>query len=422
MSPQMHPENLERLTFLNPDIAHTIAETFGTPTYVYDESTLKARALQALAFSAPYGLTVRYAMKANPLASILRIFLRQGIKIDASSGHEAVRAMRAGFAPSDIMITSQQIPDDLKQLCEQGVQYNATSLHQLKTYGNLHPGTSVSIRVNPAIGSGHSQKTNTGGPTSSFGIWHEQLDTARDIASEHNLTITKLHTHIGSGTDPKVWVKAARLTLAIAKTLPDVHTISLGGGFKVARMATDLATNLAEISPAIARLITDIASETGRKLHLEIEPGTYLVANAGAILAQVIDITNTGANGHTFLKLNTGLTEIMRPSLYAAQHPIIVLGDSAISARYVVVGHTCESGDLLTPSPTSPDQLAERTLSTANIGDLAIIEGTGAYCAAMSAGGYNSFPVAPQIMLNENREPVLVARGVSLDEMLSREL
>ncbi|HEY5037207.1 MAG TPA: hypothetical protein VII74_08770, partial [Chthoniobacterales bacterium] len=166
-------EKLEQLRFLRPEEVETIARRWGTPVFVYDEPTLREQARQALAFQAPFGLTVRYAMKANPSSYILAAFDRLGIAIDASSGFEAERALAAGVAPGKILITAQELPANLSALVARGVNFNACSLHQLETYGWAFPGTEVSIRINPGLGSGHSHKTNVGGPASSFGIWHE---------------------------------------------------------------------------------------------------------------------------------------------------------------------------------------------------------------------------------------------------------
>jgi diaminopimelate decarboxylase len=287
----------------------------------------------------------------------------------------------------------------------------------------LFPHHEVSIRLNPGIGSGHSRKTNTGGLTSSFGIWHEDLPEVRRLTIKHSLTVTKIHTHIGAGTDPKVWHKAARLTLELAEHFPTATTLNLGGGFKVARMSYETATDLAEVSTVIAELLRDFANSTGRQLKLEIEPGTYLVANAGALISTIIDRTSTGKDGYDFLKLDTGLTEIMRPSLYGAQHPIIVINDAPAEAKpYVVIGHTCESGDLLTPEHDEPDAPATRLLQRAEIGDLAVIEGAGAYCASMSASGYNSFPEAREVMMSQSGEFSSARQPFTLDEHIAREL
>ena len=395
--PLSQPEPLQSITAQQAEEA---ASRFSTPTYTYNEAMLTSRAQEALDFQAPYGLTVRYAMKANPNPQILQLFNQLGLHIDASSGYEARHALSLGIPAEHIMITSQQIPDDLRELVGQGVLYNATSLHQLETYGRLFPHTDISVRINPGIGSGHSKKANTGGPSSSFGIWHEYIGQIKELAQINSLNISKIHTHIGAGTDPKVWHEAARLTLEMAEHFPTVSIINLGGGFKVARTSAEHGTDLPQISGVISRLFQDFAAQTGRRLHIEIEPGTFLVANAGAIVSRVIDITDTGAQGNTFLKLDTGLTEIMRPSLYGAQHAIVVVNDRPRRTQnYVVVGHTCESGDLLTPEPGQPDTPSSRPLQSAAIGDLVVIEGTGAYCASLSATGYNSFPPAAEVMI-----------------------
>jgi diaminopimelate decarboxylase len=416
-------KTIEQLRFLSPDQAQNISRQYGSPVYIYDEATLARRAGQALRFKAPFGLTVRYAMKANPLAAILRIFNAQGLHIDASSGYEAHRAMKAGIEAAHIMITSQQLPTDLQNLISRGVLFNATSLHQLETYAKLFPNTAVSIRLNPGIGSGHNTKTDTGGPTSSFGIWHENIPQAKAIAGAHGLTINRIHTHIGSGNDPQKWHEAARLTVGMIEHFPDVATINLGGGFKIARMTGEVPTDLEPVSELIAQIITDFHASTGRRLHLEIEPGTFLVANAGALITKVVDHTSTGASGYNFLKLDTGLTEIMRPSLYGAQHPIVVVNDRApLLKPYVVVGHTCESGDLLTPEPGQPETPAARLLQEAEIGDIVVIEGTGAYCASLSAKGYNSFPEPAEVLLALTGEARLVKRGRGLNDQIASEL
>ena len=119
------------------------------------------------------------------------------------------------------------------------------------------------------------------------------------------------------------------------------------------------------------------------------------MANAGGLLAEVHDLVNTGQGGYHFIKLNTGMTELLRPSIYGAQHPIDVfnkkISDKSNNASYdyVVVGHCCESGDILTPAPGDPELLATRSFSDVEIGDLVLIGGTGAYASAMTLKNYN---------------------------------
>jgi len=395
-------EKLEKLNFLNPVTIKQLTSKWPTPVYVYDESTIIKRAKEALNFPAPYGLTVRFAMKANPNPDILKILDRQGILFDASSGFEASLAIDAGIDPKKIMITTQEFPNNLKYLGDRGAQFNASSLHQLDEYGKLFPNSCVGVRINPGLGTGHSGKTNTAGSAASFGIWFEQIPELLKIAEKYRLTIYRIHTHVGSGGDPKVWTKAAKLSLAQVEKLPDVTHLDLGGGFRVARMNYETTTDLQLVGNVINEEVVQFYKNTGRKLFLEIEPGTYLLANAGSLVTTIQDKCNTGKDGYEFLKLDCGMNDILRPSLYGAQHPMVVVNDRNRLQKYVVVGHCCESGDLLTPNHEDPNVLDERLLIEAEIGDKLVIEGVGAYCAHMSAHGYNSFPTTKEIIFKSN--------------------
>ncbi|MBT7549605.1 MAG: diaminopimelate decarboxylase, partial [Gemmatimonadetes bacterium] len=369
---------METLSFLSEDQIRAVQEQFGTPAFVYDQKTLEAQAQKALSFPNAYGLTARYAMKACPAAAVIRILNRAGLHIDASSGYEALRAMRAGVPAKEIQITAQQLPDNLQDLISQGVLFNACSLHQLASYGRLFPGNEVSVRINPGLGSGHSNRTNVGGPSSSFGIWHEYLQQVLATAAEHDLRITGLHSHIGSGSDPEVWQRCARLTLEVAAQLPDIERVSMGGGFKVGRMAGEVSTDLQEAGQPVTGEFERFAQEHGRKLHLEVEPGTFFVANAGALVCSIIDVVDTGVEGNRFIKVDSGMTEVLRPSMYGAQHPIVVVPaepEARGQGEYLVAGHCCESGDILTPAPDNPEGLATRTLTEAKIGDAVFIGG-----------------------------------------------
>lgn len=388
-----------RTNFLTTGGLDALVENYSGPTYVYSRKVIERQASAMLSLPAPYGLTVRYAMKANPHPGILEIMRESGVKIDASSAYEIDKALDAGFQPGDILLTSQQLAHNLKDIVEKGVNFNATSLRQLEEYGKLFPDSNVTVRINPGIGSGHSAKTNVGGLGSSFGIWHEYIPTVHEIAKKYSLTITRLHTHIGSGADPDIWQQAIAMSLGIAKQFPDISTLNLGGGFKVARVEGEKSADMHVIGERLASELEEFAHETGKKLKLEVEPGTFLVANAGILVSCIQDIVDTGSEGYTFLKLDTGMNDILRPSLYAAQHPIEVVNDSTEKQEYVVVGHNCESGDLLTPAIDDPEGLGPRLLNKASVGDVVLIGGAGAYCASMSAHGYNSFPDASETMI-----------------------
>ena len=204
----------------------------------------------------------------------------------------------------------------------------------------------------------------------------------------------------------------------IERLFPDVEVLNLGGGFKVAR--GDLDKQPADVKPLAKealQMIADFNTRTGRNLRAEIEPGTFLVANVGVLLAEVIDVMSTkhqsSEGGHNFIKLNTGLNDVTRPSLYGAQHSIkFFTKDEAPSTKpFVIVGHCCESGDLLTCDPNDANELREIAVpSTVQAGDYALIKGTGAYCSAMSLKNYNSFPEIAEVMIMQGSGEVKVIR------------
>ena len=401
--------------------AAEVRDRFGTPCYVYERSAIEKAARAALAFPAPFGFTLRYAMKANPSLGVLRAFRDLGLHIDASSDYEVERALRAGFGPQRIQLTSQMPSRRLGEFINQGVLFNACSLHQLEEFGRTFPAHSLSVRINPGLGSGSTNRTNTGGPASSFGIWHEYLGDVNRIAGRYDLTINRLHSHIGSGTDPEVWKRVTRMTLETAAQLPEVTSVNLGGGFKIGRMPSEPSVDLEDVGQHIRGELLSFHKQHGRALDLEIEPGTYLVANAGYVVATCVDVVDTGADGFVFAKLDTGMTEVTRPSLYGAQHPISVLAEARAEAEVVFVGPCCESGDILTPSPGDPEGIAPRKVPRPVIGDIVIVGGAGAYCAAMSTINYNSYPQAPEVMLDPDGTLSLLRSRQTLDQMWGNE-
>ena len=178
----------------------------------------------------------------------------------------------------------------------------------------------MGVRINPGVGSGGFSsssttfsKTNVGGPSSSFGIWHESVTdgTVPSIVSKYDLVVERVHTHIGSGSDPEIWKSVAVKSLGFCKLWDTVHTLNLGGGYKVGRNPGEPSTNLVECGSPVAEEFRTFAKENGgRELNLEIEPGTYLLAMAGCLVAKVQDkVMTTGEGGHTFLKLDAGMTE-----------------------------------------------------------------------------------------------------------------
>lgn len=432
------------LPFSSDSQLQAIALEYGTPLYIHHENSYRRYAGETLNAPNAFGLSVRYAMKANPHRSILRLFDSLGIGIDASSYYEVQRALAAGIAPTKIQLSSQETfgLEQLKELVDLGIIYNCTSLSQLCRFAALFPQNTqlLSIRINPGLGSGHNNRTNTAGLAASFGIWHEYLPEILAIAEAHSLTISRLHSHVGSGSDWRIWQKAARLTLDVAQRLPDVTLVNLGGGYKIDRMVPENSMRFARVFPYVKEAFEEFAMKTGRQLHLEIEPGSFLAANSCLLVARVNDIVDTGAEGYRFLKIDASMTELLRPMIYGDRHPIRLLeceetasghresGHSnprksfATQFPYVIVSMCCESGDIFTPKQGNPDQIDTVQLPEAKIGDLVAVMGAGAYGAAMNVKHYNSRPACAEVMISSNGSHRLITRAETPEEIWVREL
>ena len=241
------------------------------------------------------------------------------------------------------------------------------------------------------------------------------------------MKITRLHSHIGSGTDPEVWKRVTRMTLDLAAKLPDVAVVNLGGGFKVGRgcRASSRPTWPTSATTSTQELIGVPRARRPRARASRSSRGRILVANAGVVVATCVDVVDTGRDGYLFAKLDTGMTEVTRPSLYGAQHPITVLAEGRDGGRRGLRRAVLRVR-------RHPDAGARRSRSAGargasarpRIGDLVVVGGAGAYCAAMSTINYNSYPQAPEVMLEpdgtlrllrrrQDLEPGLGERGVT---------
>lgn len=381
--------------------------------FVYDLDAIAETAGELQAVGMPYGLTVRYAAKANPHPDVVACMDRQGLSFDASSMDEAQALIySSGVTPGKISLSSQILRDsaNLKSMLLRGVLPVATSIRQIGMLGEIrrefenHGETlgAIAVRMNPGEGSGGNNRTTVGGPASSFGIWKDQLPEALEAADQAGLAVNRIHTHIGSGVDPGAWRRTIVNSLGILKRFPDAVTLDIGGGYKVARMEGGPATDMGEVFGVFAEELESFADRSGREIHLEIEPGTLAVANAGVLLGRVEETVSTSM--YDFLKLNVGMNGLIRPSHYGAQHPIEVLSGSREETEYVIVGPCCESGDLLTPAPDDPEEIMPRRLKKAEVGDYVAIGGAGAYGLTMAAVNYNNVPPPTEIAVSQLHE------------------
>ena len=417
-----------------PELLHTLAEQYGTPLWVYDAATIQERIAQLSAFD-----TVRFAQKACSNIHILRLMRAHGVKVDAVSRGEILRALAAGYqtahtahtghatpgAASDIVFTADLLDaTTLATVVEHRVPVNAGSIDMLHQLGISSPGHPVWLRINPGFGHGHSNKTNTGGEHSKHGIWHTDLQAALQAVADNQLQLVGLHMHIGSGVDyghlEQVCGAMVDLVAATRAAGHDLQAISAGGGLSIPYRDGDAridTTHYFGLWDAARRKAQEIV---GHALHLELEPGRFLVAESGVLLGEVRAVKNAGHNH--FVLVDTGFNELMRPAMYGSWHGMHVQrrGQGVLpSVRdSVVAGPLCESGDVFTQGDGGV--VLPRPLGDAQVGDLLVIHHTGAYGASMSSN-YNSRPLAAEVLI-ENGQPRLIRRRQTVDELLALEL
>ena len=263
----------------------SIAKQYGTPCYVYDMGTIRTKVQDLHQFD-----VIRYAQKACSNIAILDRLRRLGVVVDAVSAGEVRRALSAGFDPhSDphgIVYTADVFDREALEMVKQlGLHVNCGSPDMIAQIGEIIPGASVTLRINPGFGHGHSQKTNTGGPQSKHGIWHEDVDRCLRLADMHNIAITGLHMHIGSGTDlehlSQVCQALERIAHQIGRTLT---TISAGGGLPVPYRQGQSYVDLDRYYTLWDASRKNLEKAFGHPIRLEIEPGRYLVAESGYLI------------------------------------------------------------------------------------------------------------------------------------------
>ena len=399
----------------------TLAETFGTPCYVYFADVIRERIRSLAAFD-----VVRYAQKACSNLHVLRLVREQGACVDAVSLGEIERALRAGFRPggepAELVYTSDVIDAaTLERVVTLGIPVNAGSEDMLDQVGRRHHGHPVWLRVNPGFGHGHSRKTNTGGETSKHGIWHANLDGAIKKVDEHGLDLVGLHMHIGSGSDFEHLEKLATAMVSQLRGLGrDLRAISAGGGLPIPYRAGEQPLDVDAYFRVWDAARRSIEVQLGHPLQLEIEPGRYLVAESGLLLAEVRATKTVG--GNRFVLVDAGFDNLVRPAMYGSWHEISIVrrdGGAAAGASVptLVAGPLCESGDVFTQGEGGV--VMPRDLPEARVGDFVVIHDAGAYGASM-ASNYNSRPYAPEVLVDAGR-PRLIRRRQTLDELFALE-
>lgn len=410
-----------------------LADEFGSPLWIMDEATIKAQIARLRAFD-----VIRFAQKACSNTHVLRLMREQGVLVDAVSNGEIERALAAGFtagfAPAgghaELVLTSDLLDRaTLARVVALQIEVNCGSIDMLHQLGQASPGHRVWLRINPGFGHGHSNKTNTGGENSKHGIWHEQLGEALAVIRARGLHLAGLHMHIGSGVDyghlQQVCGAMVALVGEVVRAGMDLQAISSGGGLSVPYRPEEASEEVDtdhyfQLWHAARQQIETLL---GHAVRLEIEPGRFLVAQAGAMLAEVRAIKHQG--GQQFVLVDAGFNDLMRSALYGSYHHISRItrradasaASAAAMQAYVVAGPLCESGDVFTQ--IDGGVVETRSLPQLAVGDYLLFHDTGAYGASMSSN-YNSRGLLPEVLLTA-QGPRLIRRRQTIADLLQLE-
>ena len=378
----------------HPDVLRQAAEQFGTPLYVHFEATVQERCRALL--SAFDGLPGRvlYALKANATPALVQAIADEGLGFDAVSPGELALLAALGVAPDRVLYTTTSPSDDeLEAAAASGALVNLDDLERIDAFGRVAPGAEVCLRFNTGVGAGHHRHVVTGGKEAKFGIPLDGADQAAETAARHGLRVVGLHQHAGSGVaDPTDLWPAVRPLVAMTGRFPDLRFVNVGGGLSVPYEPGGAAVDLERLRSAVLEpALEGLAAAGHPDAEVWLEPGRYVVAEAGVLLARVHTLKPTA--DRTFAGTDSGFNQLLRPTLYDAYHALANLSNPDGPLRaYDVVGNVCESGDLFA---------RQREVQELRRGDLLAVLDTGAYGLSM-ASTYNLRPLPAEVVVRSD--------------------
>lgn len=387
---------------------HDICKEFGTPLYVYDADKISSQILSLKNAFSDNDVRIKYAAKALTNISILRHIREHGCGIDVVSINEAKLALKAGYKPNDIMFTPSCVDfNEIIEGVEMGVYINLDNLSVLekfgKKYGSDYP---CCIRLNPHILAGGNYKISTGHGNSKFGISVFQMPQILETVNKYKINVNGLHIHTGSEiSETDVYLKMSEILFGVARDFPALKFIDIGSGFKVAYKENDNVTNIYDLGLKLGKAFREFYESYGQKLELWVEPGKYLVSEAGYLFVSTNVVKSTPSV--TFAGVNSGLNHLIRPMMYDAYHEIVnVSNPTGDQKLYTVVGNICETDTLG----------VDRKLNEVREGDILALKNAGAYGYSM-ASNYNSRLRPAEVML-KNGKAKLIRQRDSFEDLL----
>ena len=394
-----------------------LADAAGTPFYCYSTATLE-RHFKVFSGALPQGSLIAFAVKANGNLAVLRTLARLGAGADVVSGGELAKALAAGIPASRIVFSGVgKTPAEMREGLAAGIyQFNVESEPELaaldevaRALGKRAP---VTLRINPDVDAKTHAKINTGTAETKFGIpFRHAREAYAHAATLKNIEIVGVDVHIGSQiTELEPFETAFRRIGELVRTLrADGHAITrldLGGGLGV---PYERDNDPPPDPTAYGAMVTRVTRDFG--CSLSFEPGRLIAANAGVLVSRVIYVKRGDAK--TFLIIDAGMNDLIRPALYEAFHEIVPVREPAIGSprpRYDVVGPVCETSDLFA---------ADRPLPELKSGDLVAILSAGAYGAVM-AGDYNARPRVAEVLVHGEQWGIVRPRE-SYDDLIAKD-
>lgn len=362
-----------------------IAEESG-PSYVYDLDTIERYAgliTDLEAVDRPL-----YAMKANANKELLKRFRKLGLGFECVSIGEVkkVLALFPDIDPSEILFTPNFAPKaEYAEGLELGVNVTLDNIYPLREWPEVFEGQEVFLRIDPGHGHGHHKHVKTGGIHSKFGIPRFEMPEVSQLVDELDIAVKGLHAHIGSGIkDPQSWKDTAVILHEVAQELGGVDVLDLGGGFGIQENETQAVLDLEEVNDSLKQF-----KDAHPEYDIWVEPGRFLVATSGVLLARVTQLKGKGKV--RYIGVETGMNSFIRPALYGARHTIVNLSklDQPTDQTVNIVGPICESGDKLG---------IDRMLPESNEGDVILLANAGAYGHVM-ASNYNLREPAGEVVI-----------------------
>lgn len=347
----------------------------GTPVYVHDLEKVRRQAMRLRALPLERAF---FAMKACPLPEVIAAVAGEGLGIECVSAGELALA-RAAAPHAPLLFTPNFAPRSEYEIAfAMGATVTLDGVHPVQAWPDLLSGREVVVRVDPGTGRGHHRHVRTAGAASKFGIPLDELPTFVRSCDHVGVRIVGLHAHVGSGVhEVDSWMETAKLLIGCRDILPHLRSIDLGGGMAVPYRPRDPEFDLVGLADQLAKL-----KLVAPDIEMWMEPGRWLVAQAGCLLLRVTQLKERG--GRRIVGVDGGMNALLRPALYGAWHGIENLSRTAGTPQIVdIVGPICESADILAQG---------RTIIAPVEGDVLLVQTAGAYGIAM-ANTYNSRPL-----------------------------